>query len=190
MIDSMEAMKIISQHRAEAIVVACMTAKDEWHHASTQHKLDFLYIGSMGKASSVGLGLALAKPKRRITVIDADGSLLMNLGSLVTIANMAPANLIHFVIENGIYRITGGQPIPNAGKLSFSGVAKGAGYRQVYDFEEAASLKDKLSAVMTQTGPTFICVKSPPVSESSPYSGPRINSRTVRESRATLSALK
>ncbi|MBF8265739.1 MAG: thiamine pyrophosphate enzyme-like TPP-binding protein [Dehalococcoidia bacterium] len=190
MIDSMEAMRIISRCRGEAIVVACMTAKDEWHHVSTQRQLDFLYIGAMGKASSVGLGLALAKPQRKVILIDADGSLLMNLGSLVTIANMAPGNLIHFVMENSVYRNTGGQPIPNAGKLSFSGLAKEAGYRQVYDFEESGSLDEKIDRIMRQTGPTFVCVKSPSLSECSPYTSPRLDAKIVREFRATLYNLR
>ena len=68
-------------------------------------------------------------------MLDGDGSLLMNLGSLVTIANMAPPNLVHFVFENEIYRTSGGQPIPGVGKISFTGFAKAAGYANVHDFE-------------------------------------------------------
>ena len=69
----------------------------------------------MGKASSIGLGIALARPDKKVLVIDGDGSLLMNLGSLVTVANMSPKNLVHFVYQNGTYGVSGGQPIPGSG---------------------------------------------------------------------------
>ena len=65
----------------------------------------------MGKGSSIALGLALARPDIPIILFDGDGSLEMNLGSLVTVANKAPKNLYHFVIQNGVYAMTGGQPI-------------------------------------------------------------------------------
>ena len=118
MIDSLEAQKIISQHRGDAVIVATMTANFEWSQVSTNPDLDLMLSGAMGKASSLGLGVALARPDKKVIVLDADGSLLMNLGSLVTIANMSPANLIHFVFENSVYRTTGGQLIPGAGKIS------------------------------------------------------------------------
>ncbi|MBI2857974.1 MAG: hypothetical protein HYX90_02750 [Chloroflexi bacterium] len=129
----------------------------------------------MGKASSIGLGLALAQPSRKVIVLDGDGSLLMNLGSLVTIANMAPANFVHFVFENGIYRTTGGQPIPNAGKISFSGLAKCAGYRNVHDFADLVKLENAIETVLSQTGPTFACLKVPACNERSGFALAKMN---------------
>ena len=111
MIDSFEAQKIISQHRNNAIVVNTFTTSREWAQVSTNPDLALSGGKAMGKASSLGLGLALAQAGRKVIVLDGDGSLLMNLGSLVTIANMAPSNLIHFVFENSVYRTTGGQPL-------------------------------------------------------------------------------
>ena len=184
MIDSMEAMKVISKARGEAIVVTTMTAKNEWHQVSTHRELDFGISGAMGKASSLGFGLALAQPHRKIIIIDGDGSLLMNLGSLVTIANMAPSNLIHFVIENGIYRITGGQPTPNSRKVGFSALARDAGYTHSYDFEDLASFQNKIHDIMEQPGPTFVCLKCPSISERSPYKSPSTSPETVRKFRA------
>ena len=101
-------------------------------------------------------------------MLDGDGSLLMNLGSLVTIANMAPPNLIHFVFENGVYRTTGGQPIPNAGKFSFAALARDAGYASTHEFEDLKSLEKSIEIVLNQTGPTFVCLKIPPASERPP----------------------
>lgn len=169
MIDNLEALKVISQHRGEAIIVAPMTADFEWPQVSTNPELDLMFTGGMGKASSTGLGLALARPDKKVIVLDGDGSLLMNLGSLVTIANMAPHNLIHFVFENTVYRTTGGQPIPGAGKFSFVALARDAGYPSVHEFDKLESLENNIEAVINQAGPTFVSLKVPPITERSPF---------------------
>ena len=168
MMESYEAVRAISQYRGDAIVIPAMTASREWHLVSTNSDLDLGNFGAMGKASSVGLGLSLARPDKKVIVLDGDGSLLMNLGSLVTIANMAPPNLIHFVFENGVYRTTGGQPIPNAGKFSFAALARDAGYASTHEFEDLKSLEKSIEIVLNQTGPTFVCLKIPPASERPP----------------------
>ncbi len=172
MIESFEAQKVISQHRNRAIVVTTMTASCEWPQVSTNPDLDLPMGEAMGKTSSVGLGLALAQPAKKVIVLDGDGSLLMNLGSLVTIANMAPPNLVHFVFENGIYRTTGGQPIPGTGKFSFVGLAKEAGYANVHEFEDLDSLRNNIETVLSQIGPTFVCLKVPPATERPPFPFP------------------
>ena len=159
MIDSFEAQRVISRYRGKAVVVATMSANFEWPQVSTEPGLDLMFSGAMGKASSVGLGLALARPDKKIVVLDGDGSLLMNLGSLVTIANMAPPNLVHFVFENDVYRTTGGQPIPRAGKISFTALATAAGYANVHEFDDLKSLESDVETVMDQVGPTFVCLK-------------------------------
>jgi len=169
MIDSLEAQKIISQHRNNEVVVNAYTTTIEWAQVSTNPDLDLPSGAAMGKASSLGLGLALAQPSRKVIVLDGDGALLMNLGSLVTIANMAPPNLIHFVFENSVYRTTGGQPIPNAGELSFIGLAKEAGYANVHEFKDLASLENDIETVLNQIGPTFVCLKIPPDTERPPF---------------------
>ncbi|MFC1977432.1 thiamine pyrophosphate-dependent enzyme [Chloroflexota bacterium] len=169
MMDSFEAQKVISRHRNNAIVVTTMTAQREWPQVSTNPDLDMPLNGAMGKASSVGLGLALAQPNRKVIVLDGDGSLLMNLGSLVTIANMAPPNLIHFVFENGLYRTTGGQPIPNIGKFSFTRLIREAGYANTHEFEELEDLENNMGTILNQVGPTSVCLKVPPITERPPF---------------------
>lgn len=146
-----------------------MLANCEWPQVSRNPDLDLMFSGSMGKASSVGLGLALACSDKKIIVLDGDGSLLMNLGSLVTIANMAPPNLIHFVFENNVYHITGGQPIPCADKINFTGFAMAAGYANVYEFEDLEILQVNIESVFNQIGPTFICLKIVPTTEKPPF---------------------
>ena len=81
----------------------------------------------MGKASSFGLGVALARPDIKVVVLDGDGSLLMNLGALVTIAALAPKNLLHVVLQGSTYDTSGGQPTPGQGILDWATVAKGGG---------------------------------------------------------------
>jgi len=169
LIDSLEAQKVISRHRGNAVVVPTMSTNFEWPQVSTNPDLDVMFSGAMGKASSVGLGVALARPDRKVIVLDGDGSLLMNLGSLVTIANLAPPNLIHFVFENDVYRTTGGQPIPRAGKISFTGLAAAAGYANMHEFADLESLERNIEAVLNEVGPTLVCLKIVPTSERSPF---------------------
>ena len=96
---------------------------------------NFYMIGSMGLASSIGLGLALAKPNENIVVIDGDGSLLMNMGSLATVFANNPKNLTWIVIDNGAYGSTGNQDT-YAQVLDLVEVAKGIGFKNSYNFKD------------------------------------------------------
>ena len=185
MMESFEALKVISQYRGDTIVVATMTANFEWPQVSTNPGLDLMFSGAMGKASSMGLGLALAQPDRKVLVLDGDGSILMNLGSLVTIANMAPPNLIHFVFENTVYRTTGGQSIPTPSKFSFTALARDVGYANVLEYEELENLENNIGTVFNQTGPTFISLIVPPAIERPPYPLVRTTD-IISQFRATL----
>jgi len=169
LIDSLEVQKVISRYRDGAVVVTTMSTNFEWPQVSTNPDLDLMFSGAMGKASSVGLGVALARPDKKVIVLDGDGSLLMNLGSLVTIANMAPPNLVHFVFENEVYRTTGGQLIPGAVKSSFTGLAAAAGYTSMHQFEDLETLENNIEAVLNEEGPVFVCLKIIPISERSPF---------------------
>lgn len=97
-----EMLKVLARHRTDEIVVAVYMAAQEWIHICPSD-LNYTFVGAMGQGSSHALGLALGRPDKRVVVMDGDGSLLMNLGSLVTIANAAPKNLIHCLGENGTY---------------------------------------------------------------------------------------
>lgn len=140
------------------IVVSTYTSAFEWLNVR-KHPLNFISVGAMGLASAHALGLALGRPDKRVLVLDGDGSLLMSLGSLVTIAEAAPANLVHFVCENGGYEANGGHPIPQRGKVSFVGLARAAGYRNGYEFAELSVFEEQIATVLAQTGPTFVDLK-------------------------------
>ena len=102
MIPSFDAIKAINRHRKDAIVVSTMTPTQYWVEVSNKSNLDLPIFGAMGKASSVGLGLAISRPDKKVLVLDGDGSILMNLGSLITIADQQQKNLVHFVFEEGV----------------------------------------------------------------------------------------
>ena len=153
-----ECLKLLARHHTDEIVVPVYQAAFEWRTIKPD-SLIYLGVGAMGQASSHALGLALGRPDKRVIVLDGDGSLLMNLGSLVTIAEVAPRNLVHFVCENGTYEANGGHPIPGAGRISFAGFACAAGYRRVHEFSELAAFEEKIGPVLKEEGPVFVVLK-------------------------------
>jgi phosphonopyruvate decarboxylase len=153
-----ECLKLLARHHTDEIVVPVYQAAFEWRTIKPD-SLIYLGVGAMGQASSHALGLALGRPDKRVIVLDGDGSLLMNLGSLVTIAEVAPRNLVHFVCENGTYEANGGHPIPGAGRISFAGFARAAGYRRVHEFSELAAFEEKIGPVLKEEGPVFVVLK-------------------------------
>lgn len=166
--DGMEALHAIADLRTDEVVVTHMSTAWEWPRLSRRPDLDLPLTGCMGKASSLGLGIALGRPDVRVLVLDGDGSLLSNLGSLVTIAHMAPCNLVHFVFENGTYDTSGGQPIPGAGKVDFAGLALEAGYRSAYEFDDLDDLRWSLPDILKEEGPVLVCLKVEPGWSTSP----------------------
>ena len=158
MMPGIEALKIIERNQGDAVVVTTMIPMRHWEPITSRPEFHLPVHNSMSKASSIGLGVALACPERKVIVVDGDGSLLMNLGSLVTIANLSPPNLVHFVYKNGTYGVTGGQPIPGLGKFSFTALAKSAGYPNAFEFDHLEDLDLKLPQVLNMQGPTLVCL--------------------------------
>ncbi len=153
-----QCIKLIAKYHTDEIVVPAYQAAFEWIVIKPDAPT-YTAVGAMGQASSQGLGLALALPERRVIVLDGDGSLLMNLGSLVTIASVAPPNLLHFVCENGTYETNGGHPTPGYGRMSFPGLAREAGYASVHEFSDLATLEAALPAILQARGPLFVNLK-------------------------------
>ena len=148
-----QCLGLLARHIGEEIVLASYSAAVEWNLIKAR-ALNYFSIGAMGLASSHALGLALGRPDKRVVVLDGDGSLLMNLGSLVTIAAAAPRNLVHFVCQNGIYEANGGHPIPNP-KVDFAAMARSAGYAHCHEFSELASFEQQVGLVLGERGPVF-----------------------------------
>jgi len=136
---TIDCLRELARHRSDEVVIASMTSAVLWPTLS-DHPRDLIYVPStMGGAPSLGLGLALARPHLRVVAlnrrrVDADEP-----GSLVTIGEQAPPNLVLIVFDNGIYAVTGGQAAPGGGKVDFPEIAWACGWRTVYTFRDAAA---------------------------------------------------
>lgn len=119
---------------------------------------DFHMIGSMGMASSIGLGIALARPAKKIAVIDGDGAVLMNLGNLAMVGAFMPKNFLHIVLDNESYESTGAQDSLSR-KIPLDRVARASGYVSAVSVKTAARLRGALSAMLKKKGPSFLLVK-------------------------------
>ena len=182
MIDNQAAVRVIDANRGDGVIIATMNANNvRFGHptVTTHEQLDMPVSGAMGKASNVGLGLALAQPDRKVIVLDGDGSLLMNLGAMVTLANKTPQNLCHMVFDNGVYAVTGGQPVPGAGRADWEGMAKAAGYAATFSFDNLEDLTTGIAEVMAATGPVFVHIKVEPEIENTPVQFRQRASRTM-----------
>lgn len=118
----------------------------------------FYMMGSMGCLPSIGLGIAIENPEKRIIVIDGDGALLMKLGTLSTIGFYSPNNLIHICFDNKKYESTGGQPTTSE-KTNFSQIAKNCGYRSVYSIKDPKGFNTLLDGLEKEESPVFIHIQ-------------------------------
>ncbi len=143
------------------IVVAVYQANFDWM-ALNPRPLNYVAVGAMGQASSHGLGLALANPQRRVFVFDGDGSLLMNLGSLVTIAGAGVNNLYHFLFANRVYEVNGDHPLPGADTVDFEGLARAAGYSGSRSFNDLGDFRDDLGDLLDLSGPQMAVMEIVP----------------------------
>ena len=182
MIRMNDVLRLIEERRDDAVVFPTMVGTRGWRDVTRDESLDLPIGGGMGKASSVALGVCLARPDKKVLVVDGDGSLLMNLGTLVTIGGQTPANLYHFVLDNGVYAVTGGQPVPNAGGFSFAGLARASGYAAAYEFDDLEDFASQVDEVMGTRGPVLVSIKTEPEIETLPiHERPRGRTRRTPE---------
>ena len=182
MINNTDAVSLIDSKRDGSLIVPTMNANNVGFglpSITTDQKLDLPLSGAMGKAANLGLGLALAQPDRRVMVLDGDGSLLMNLGSLVTTANKAPKNYYHFLFNNGVYAVTGGQPIPGSEVSDWEGMAKAAGYAAVFSYDNLEDFTNGIDEVLSAEGPVFVHLAVEPQIENTPVQFRPRSHRTV-----------
>ena len=158
MMQRSEVLKVIFENRTDEIVVATMSAIKDWKRLSSS-PLDFYVAGAMGYASSVGLGLSMAQANRKVIILDGDGSLLMNLRTLVTIAALQPKNLIHFVLENQLYEVPGGIPLPGVGRYNLGAFARAAGLTKVHEFDQLTDFHEHVGSILREPGPTFASLR-------------------------------
>jgi thiamine pyrophosphate-dependent acetolactate synthase large subunit-like protein len=157
-----ELLAPLARLRGDAVVVTSMGVVRPWARYST-HPFDFASADSaMGHTADFALGLALARPERRVICLNGDGSMLMTLGTLVTIAAAAPANFVMIVVVNGTYEVTGNQPIPGASLVDFAGLARAAGIRRVHSFDEPHAYERALPELLEAEGPVVAVVAVEP----------------------------
>jgi thiamine pyrophosphate-dependent acetolactate synthase large subunit-like protein len=166
-----EATHVVVEHAGQAAIIASLGHPAYDLFAAGDRPRNFYTWGSMGLASSVGLGLALARPDVRVFVLDGDGSLLMNLGSLATIGLVQPANFVLIVMDNEQFATTGGQPTPTARGADLAAAARAMRVPLTLTVRD----EDALSAALDQAarrGPAVIVAK---VDESAPTAKPPLD---------------
>ncbi len=158
MMDARAALEVLAAHRGRHVVVTTMSAVGVWPQLSDA-PLDFAYIpSSMGQGPALGLGLALARPERGVVVVNGDGCMLMNLGSLVTLANHR-ADVYLLILDNALYEVTGGQPTAGAGHVDFAALARAAGIARVYAFDDLENWRVRAAEVLSGSGPVVAWLK-------------------------------
>jgi phosphonopyruvate decarboxylase len=150
-----DVLSLIAAHRGRAICIPTMTTSPAWRTLAP-NDLSIGCVGFMGGASTLGLGLALGCPDRRVIVFDGDGSLCMQLGSLPTIAGAAPRNLTHLLFKNNVYHTSGAQGTPGGADVDYVMMAKGAGYRDAFAVRTLDELKERLPAILNGEGPILV----------------------------------
>ena len=159
MIEAKKVYEAFQEHRGDAIVSVQGTSGKHWADVTTNVNRDISLGGSMGQSTASIFGLALGLPEQKVVHFDTEGALLMNLGVLASIAGKKPKNFFHFLLDNGCYATTGGQPVPNSEDIDYAMVAKGAGYAAAYKFDDLEELSTSLEEIMNQEGPVFIAIK-------------------------------
>jgi len=151
--------RLVAKLRNDEAVVAGIgnTNFDLW--ATGRRPQNFYMLGSMGLAIPIALGVALAQPQRRVIALEGDGSLLMQLGALATIAKLKPANLTIVVMDNSSYQITGAQPTATAHGADLAAIARGAGLANSNWAADEADFEQLIDAALAQDGPNLIAAR-------------------------------
>lgn len=177
MFQTADMLRIFNAHRGDAIVVPGRGGP-HWNKISTRPGRDVpLGDPAMGGHAGFALGLALARPADRVVLFDSEGDLLMSLGVLPTVAELAPANFYHFMLDNECYATTGGQPVPNAKNVAYDVIARGCGYPRAFAFDKLPDFEATLPSILAQPGPVFAALKVVPEVENVPI-GQRVRWQT------------
>ena len=159
-----EAVETVLRLLSNELVIHCngMVSREAFNIMDRPES--FYMIGSMGLSASIGLGVALAKPDRKVLIFDGDGNVLMNLGALAEVAAFKPENFYHFCFDNGVYGSTGNQPTL-ARDVDLAQVARAAGYRIARRVTERVALEKEVKELLQKQGPIFFLVKVVPEPE-------------------------
>ena len=159
MISASEAVKVINSHRNQSVVVSTSKALREWNQISNRRDLDVDILDCMDKVADVALGISIARPDKKILILDSDSALRTNLSAMITTAHIAPRNLIHFLFEDCDYSSTDGLPIQGLDSLDLVSFAREAGYAQAHSFDDLEDFALSLEDMLEEQGPVFIALK-------------------------------
>jgi thiamine pyrophosphate-dependent acetolactate synthase large subunit-like protein len=165
-----ESLRVLHAVRTNEVVITNMGTAREWMTLGS-HPLDFVLVpSSMGQAPSLGLGIALARPDRKVIVCNGDGAMLMNLGALVTITAQAPANFVLLLFDNGVYEVTGAQATPatdpqrrTESRFDFRELARASGFQSMYSFDTLKEWQTAVHDVLNAPGPTLAVLNVAPI---------------------------
>lgn len=189
MLDKYTCLEKLHSKRRLEVVVSMMSNAMPWA-ALSDGPLDFASVDtSMGHGADFALGLAMAQPQRRVIALNGDGSMLMCLGTLVTMAQYPAKNFTLVIMENGTYEVTGSQPVPGAGTVDYAAIARGAGLENVWLLTNESEFDRHLPRHFTGEGPQVFVWKIRPTDEGIPRPALPIKERTERL-RAALSPAK
>ncbi|MBI4493681.1 MAG: hypothetical protein HY690_12895 [Chloroflexi bacterium] len=156
---ALECYQALAQRwRDEVVICSLGTSQRAWWRL-TRSDRPFYMASSMGQASSFGLGLSLCLPQARVWVLNSDGSLAMNLGTLLTEAQFQPKNLVHFVLSNRCYQTIGGHDLVNARQTDYEALARAAGIERACTFRTLEDLSSGLDRVLEAEAYAFVVLE-------------------------------
>jgi thiamine pyrophosphate-dependent acetolactate synthase large subunit-like protein len=156
-VKSLDALRALDASLGDALVVCCNGYPSRELYSLRDRPENFYMIGSMGLAGPIALGVALARPDRRVVVLDGDGNVLMALGAMANVGAAAPPNLVHVILDNGAYASTGAQRTLSR-QVPLEEVARACGYARVLRVRDA----EPLSRVGLGGGPVCLVVEVEP----------------------------
>ena len=168
MLDKYWCLRRLHERRKDEVIVTCMSTAMPWAELS-DGPLDFASVDSaMGHAADFAYGLAIAQPERRVIVLNGDGSMLMCLGTMVTMAQRPVPNFSMVICENGTYEVTGNQSVPGADKIDYAALALASGLMQATAVESENDFENHLDALFAGEGPQVFIWKIAPTDEGVP----------------------
>ena len=177
----------LARHRTDEVVVTTMSVVRPWGRLSDSD-LDFASADSaMGHAADLALGVALARPERKVICLNGDGSMLMSLGTLATAVESGASNYLLVVSDNGEYEITGHQPVAAHGRIDYAALAEATGFRQVHRFDDPRSWAEAVPGLLRSLGPTFVHAVVAPGNQGPIGRGPGEEARYLKQSLADWS---
>jgi thiamine pyrophosphate-dependent acetolactate synthase large subunit-like protein len=184
MLDKYDCLEKLAAARTNEVVVTTMSVVMPWGKVS-DHPLDFASANSaMGHAADFALGLALGQPDRRVVTLNGDGSMLMCLGTLVTIAQHPLKNYVLIITDNGAYEVTGNQSVPGAGRTCLAAMARAAGLEKVQTIATESELEAAIPRIFGEEGPLVFVLKMGKSSEPPPKPADPMKDRAWRLKRA------